>query len=116
MKRIVVLGFGVAAACCGLQALALDLDPRLRAKAVAEGAAVPAPTRAALPELTGGVDSLGREFSGACSATSHEVCYDNRNGRIVYRGSRHWMPQFSGMRAEHISVRRDKIILHYSFR
>ena len=119
MKRFAcILGF--AAGICGSQAFALDLDPTAKAKAFAATAPAAAPSsqhsRVQLPELHGGVDGDGRLLSGACDAKSTELCYDSKSGRIVYKGTKHWMPRISGMRAEHISVRRDRILFRYSFR
>lgn len=117
-----VTGFAVLVATAGLAGapvFALELDPKARAKAVEESAHVAAQVvspRFMTAELVGGVDSMGRGFSGACTAASTSVCYDNTNGRIVYRGSRQWMPRIGELRPEHISVRKDKILFHYSFK
>lgn len=118
--RRIAIGWGLAAGLCAAPALCLELDPNARAKAIAASAPAAAPTPAAsrvqLPELSGGLDLDGRGFSGACAATRADVCYDYREGRIVYKPSRQWMPEVSGLTAEHISVRRDKVLFHYSFR
>jgi len=119
MKRIVLL-VGLTAGLCGAPAFALDLDPNARAKAIAAASAIqPAPvSRPPLPDLAsgGGIDSDGRDFSGACNATKSDVCYDYKGGRIIYRPTRNWMPEFSGLTPEHISVRRDRVIFQYSFK
>lgn len=119
MRRIAI-GWGLAAGLCAAPAFCLDLDPNARTKAIAASAppaaGAPSPSRVQLPELSGGLDADGRAFSGACAATQSDVCYDYREGRIVYKPTRNWMPEISGLRAEHISVRRDKVLLHYSFR
>jgi len=114
-----VLVFGAWAGLSATEAFAMDIsDPRNRAKAISGAAALPpvANARAELPELSGCVDPSGRTLSGACAANRVEVCYDERTGRIVFKGSRHLMPGISGLTAEHISVRRDRIQLQYSFR
>lgn len=119
MKRFAI-GLGLAAALCAAPAFCLDLDPNARAKAIAASAPpsapAPSPSRVQLPELSGGLDADGRAFSGACASARTDLCYDYREGRIVYKPSRHWMPEISGLTAEHISVRRDRVLLHYSFR
>ena len=122
MKRLACI-LGMAAGFCGSQAFALDLDPNAKAKAIAAtapamSAASPAANtaRIQLPELQGGVDGDGRLLSGACDARSTELCYDAKSGRIVYKGTRNWMPEVSGMKAEHISIRRDRVEFRYSFR
>lgn len=119
MKRIAIVS-GLAAALCAAPVFAVDLDPNARAKAITASAAsaapAPAPTRVQLPEIGGGLDADGRGFTGACAATRADVCYDYREGRIVYKSSRQWMPEVSGLTAESISVRRDRVQFHYSFR
>ena len=37
-------------------------------------------------------------------------------GRLLYRGARRYMPAFEGLAAEGISIRRDRVVLRYSFR
>ena len=104
------------------RAFALDIDPNSRQKAVAAaGAAVapvaaPALTHNPLPDLPNGLDANGRSLSGACAANATELCYDYKERRLIYRPSRNWMPEFSGLKAEHISVRRDAVIFKYSFK
>lgn len=119
MGRIGFVGLGLWAVVTAGTGFAADLgDPRSRAKAISAAASMPASPalRAELPELNGGVDESGRSFSGACAANSVQVCYDSRSGRLVIKGSRHLMPDISGLRAEHISVRKDRVQLQYSFR
>lgn len=119
MGRKAILVVAAAAFFSAGAAFGVDFsDPRSRAKAVSAAAAAPpvASARAELPELSGGVDAGGRTLSGACAANTVEVCYDQRSGRIVFKGSRHLMPAIEGLTAEHISVRRSRIQLQYSFR
>lgn len=52
---------------------------------------------------------------GACEATTSDFCYDLANGRVVYRRARQYMPEIGGLRAESISVKRDRVIFKYSF-
>ena len=54
--------------------------------------------------------------AGGCEATAQDLCYDLREARIVYRRARAYMPEISGLRAESISVRHDRVVLKYSFR
>lgn len=131
MKRVCV-ALGLAAGFCGAPAWALDLEPNTRAKAIAAAtpaatapaspkaalaAIVPAgPSGIALPDLQGGLDADGRTFSGACGPGKSEVCYDYREGRIVIRATRNWMPEFAGLTPEHISLRRNRIQFRYSFK
>lgn len=118
MKRACVV-LGLAAAVCGAPAFALELGPATRAKAIAAAAPASAPaTNPAreLPDIVGGVDIDGRNFSGACSASKSDVCYDYREGRIVVKSTRSYMPAIGGLTPEHISLRRDRITFRYSFK
>ena len=55
--------------------------------------------------------------SGTCEAAATDLCYDLSSGRVTYRGARPYMPQLgSGLTADSISVRRDAIILRYTFK
>ena len=45
-----------------------------------------------------------------------DVCYEAAEGRVVYRGARRYMPSWHGMEPEGISLRRDRLLLRYSFR
>ena len=53
---------------------------------------------------------------GSCEASASDLCYDLKEGRIVYKAARRYMPEVSGLRAESISLRHDRIVLKYSFR
>jgi hypothetical protein len=111
---------GITAGFCGGPAFAADLDPNARSKAIAaatpQSAPAAAPSRVNLPDLHGGIDTSGRGLTGACDAAKADLCYDYREGRIVYSGTKQWMPEFSGLTPEHISVRKDRINFRYSFR
>jgi hypothetical protein len=121
VKRAILL-LGLTAAVCGTEALALELDPNIRAKAIAATAPV-ADQKVAnqtlqqlqLPDLQGGVDANGRTLTGACALRS-ELCYDPKEGRVVLKSTRNWMPEIRGLTAEHIAVRRDRIDFRYSFK
>ena len=43
------------------------------------------------------------------------LCYDPASGRIVYKPARALMPDIPGLQRENISVKRDRIVLRYSF-
>lgn len=51
----------------------------------------------------------------SCETSSNDVCLDMNDRKIVYRPARAYMPQFQGLRAESISLKRDGIVLKYSF-
>lgn len=122
MKRVCWV-VGISAIVGGLPAWALDIEPTSRQKAVAAAVATTSiPPAAApgrqieLPELRSALDANGRELTGSCGLASVELCYDYREGRLVYRPTRNWMPEIGGLTPEHISVRRDSVVFKYSFR
>jgi len=45
-----------------------------------------------------------------------ETCAEGSEGRLFYRGARRYMPAWDGLAAEGISLRRDRLVLRYSFR
>src|SRR5436190_20224651 len=50
----------------------------------------------------------------SCSGQS-SLCYDPQMGRIVYKPARALMPEIPGLQRENISLKRDRILLRYSF-
>lgn len=101
----------------------MDLSTRSKAMAASSAAGpgnVAAPFRAGgrdpLPELLLRAEQDARGPRGACNASATALCYDLAEGRVVYRPARRYMPRFDGLRAESISLRRDRIVLKYSFR
>jgi len=122
MKRISRV-VGLAAAVGVLPAWALDIEPASRQKAIAAAVAPASISPSAapgreieLPELRGTIDVNGRTASGPCNVESVDLCYDYKERRLIYRPSRNWMPEISGLTPEHISVRRDTVVFKYSFR
>jgi hypothetical protein len=53
---------------------------------------------------------------GACDYTSKDLCYDLADGRIVYRAARTYMPGVSGLTADSVSLRHNRIVVKYTFR
>jgi hypothetical protein len=51
----------------------------------------------------------------ACSADSSMLCYDYRTGRAVFKPTRHLVPPIPGLKAESITLKRDKLAINYSF-
>jgi hypothetical protein len=43
------------------------------------------------------------------------LCYDSVSGRVVYKPARAFMPAFPGLRPENISLKRNQLVLRYSF-
>lgn len=66
-----------------------------------------------LPEMILREEQESRVFS---RGTCQDLCYDLADRRIVYRPIRQYMPKFEGLKAENISLRRDRIVVKYSFR
>ena len=69
-----------------------------------------------LPELLR-LDEQEREVpKSACESTSRDLCYDLADRRIVYRPARNYMPSMSGLKAESVSLRHNRLVFKYSFR
>jgi hypothetical protein len=65
-------------------------------------------------ELLPRIDPRNDSSRSSCNGES-SLCYDPGSGRIVYKPARALMPELPGMRAENISVKRDRITFRYSF-
>ena len=116
---IAVIAFLACAARAG------DEGDSLRSKSLAAAAAAlparsaAAPFRSArdpMPALLLREELAARGPRGSCAENAGDFCYDLDGGRVVYRPARRYMPRIDGLRAESISVRRDRVILKYSFR
>jgi hypothetical protein len=55
------------------------------------------------------------EQSRSSCESNRSLCYDAGSGRIVYKPARALMPELPGLQRENISVKRDKLVLKYSF-
>lgn len=69
-----------------------------------------------MPELILREELARRGPRGSCEASAMDLCYDLHDARVVYRPARRYMPTVDGLRAESVSLRRDKIVFKYSFR
>jgi hypothetical protein len=124
MKAVIgiamVLGLAAAAdaAASEIKPLTLQLKPK-----AALASTTPSSTYAPFllsastdPEL----DLLPRrdlrdgESRSSCNK-QQAICYDAAAGRIEFRPARNLMPDIPGLQRETISVKRDRIILKYSF-
>ena len=56
-----------------------------------------------------------RESSRSSCSGERSLCYDATSGRIVYKPARQLMPEIPGLQRENISIKRDRIVLRYSF-
>lgn len=69
------------------------------------------------PESALRADVESKDVPNSCSsADSHNICYDYKRGRAVYKPTRNWMPEIPGMRPESITMKRDKVAFNYSFK
>jgi hypothetical protein len=55
------------------------------------------------------------ERSHSACDSDRDFCYDADNGHIVYKPARKLMPDIPGLRAENISIKRDRLVFKYSF-
>ena len=69
-----------------------------------------------VPELLLREELDRRDSPSSCESAGRDLCYDARDGRIVYKPARKYMPEMPGLRAESISLKRDRVVLRYSFR
>ena len=121
MRRMLAIAI---VASLGLPAHAVEgVELSLRSRTQAAASAVTprqadAPFRAGrdpLPEILLREEIHNRGPRGACETTTTDLCYDLRDGRVVYRRARAYMPRFEGLTPESISLRRDRIVFKYSF-
>jgi len=119
-KRLLIaislLAPGVAGANDGI-----DLAMKSKSMAAASAQSVSAPQAAhgkdPLPELLLRAEDEQRALGSAgCRGAASDLCYDLMAGRLVYRGARQYMPRIDGLSAESVSLRRDGIVLRYSFK
>ncbi len=52
----------------------------------------------------------------ACAKKGGSLCYDYRTGRSVYKPMRKLLPGIPGMTPHNLSIRRDKLVAHYTFK
>ena len=123
MKLLVIaMALGVAAAPKGeaadTKAAALELKPKaaLIAPAPTQSRYAPftAPSGEPELELAPRRDARQEASRSSCSG-DRSLCYDPGSGRIVYKPARALMPDLPGLQPENISVKRDRIVLRYSF-
>ena len=123
MRRLLAIAI---VASLGLPALAAEGEGTLRSRSLAAAASaatagaksIDAPFRAGrdpLPEMILTEELERRGPRGSCETAATDLCYDLRDGRVVYRRAREYMPRIEGLTAESISVRRDRVIFKYSF-
>ena len=121
MRRLLAIAIVASLGLPALAAEGVELSLRSRSLASASAAtakASDAPFRAVrdpLPEMILAEELERRGPRGSCETATTDLCYDLRDGRVVYRRARAYMPKFDGLTAESVSVRRDRIVFKYSF-
>ena len=98
------------------------LPLQLKPKAAFAAAVAPSHSSApfVIPSSEPDLDLLPRrderlERSRSSCSGENSLCYDPHSGRIVYKPARSFMPDLPGLTRENISVKRDRIVLRYSF-
>ena len=121
MKIIVLaLALGMAGApkaeAVDAKSPALELKPKVALVAPAQSRHAPfmAPSGEPELELVPRRDPRQEASRSSCSG-DRSLCYDPGSGRIVYKPARAFMPDLPGLQPENISVKRDRIVLRYSF-
>jgi hypothetical protein len=96
----------------------LDLKPKSAISLVTSAPHTYAPfvSPAAKPELDlrPRRDERQDQSRSSCNA-DRALCYDPNSGHIVYKPARQLMPEIPGLQRENISVKRDRVVLRYSF-
>jgi hypothetical protein len=99
----------------------LSLQSRSQAAASSSAATIKhadAPFKASrdpMPEIALHEEQEAHGPKGSCETTRTDFCYDLRDGKIVYRRAREYMPKIGGLTAESIGVRRSGVTFKYSF-
>ena len=98
----------------------------IRSKSMAASVTSAAPARNAEAPFRVARDPLPEDFftpvedqrkgvKSACDSNATSLCYDMADRRLVYRPARKFMPTVDGLRPESVSLRKDRIVLKYSF-
>jgi hypothetical protein len=68
------------------------------------------------PELIfGSRQETAQEATRSSCSGERALCYDSVSGRVVYKPARQFMPAVPGLRPENISIKRNQLVLRYSF-
>jgi hypothetical protein len=68
------------------------------------------------PELIlGSRQETAQEATRSSCNGERALCYDSVSGRVVYKPARQFMPTLPGLRPENISLKRNQLVLRYSF-
>ena len=110
----------VSLGAAGVQADGFELSVRTRAALARDAAEIAGAQSGPLVREVPGVHRPLAVHDGSplwLTPCAHaDGCRDAPEGRLVYRGARRYMPAFEGLAPEGISLRRDRLVLRYSFR
>ena len=116
---ILALAVGFAAApkvAAAVESKPLQLKPKAALVSTAPHNSAPFVNPALEPELDLIPRRDERQDQSRSSCNSERaLCYDPGSGRIVYKPARQLMPDIPGLQRENISVKRDRVVLRYSF-
>jgi hypothetical protein len=117
---ILALALGIAATpkvAAAAETQPLQLKPKAAIVAPAPRGSAPFMNPAVgEPDLDLALRRDDRQDQSRSSCNSDRaLCYDPGSGRIVYKPARQYMPDLPGLQRENISVKRDRIVLRYSF-
>jgi len=95
---------------------ALELKPKAALMAAVPNSSASFVGPASAPELHLAPlrDNPPAQSRSSCNA-DRDLCYDANSGHIVFKPARQFMPGLPGMTPENISLKKDRIILRYSF-
>ncbi len=114
-----VLASVAAPAAGASEAKSLELKPKAAfVPAALPGNSAPfmAPAPAPAPQLDLAPHEIAHEANPSSCENGHLVCYDAGNGgHLVFKPARRLMPDIPGLRAENLTVKRDRIVFHYTF-
>lgn len=112
-------GFALAGTALAAEEADLSGRPRGFSAKSAEASGAPAPFVSrgdSAATLSLSPPALSSERGVPCADGLTTLCYDARNRGFVYRGAREFMPRVQGFTPEGVALRRDRLILRYSFR
>jgi hypothetical protein len=99
------------------------VEPTLRTKALASAVSV---TKHENAPFTTGRDPLPQVLlleerarltpRADCEFSAKDLCYDLADARVVYRPARKYMPEVTGLKAESLTLRHNRVVFKYSFR
>ena len=115
-KWIAMAALSLAASAHAGEDADLSTRSRTLAKSIEASSGAPAPFMSRA-EVLGSLSMREAAVERAIPcADMRAVCYDAKDRGLVYRGAREYMPRAQGLTPEGVALRRDRLILRYSFR